>query len=171
MTNDIQRFQFNNISSSTILLKLNTDNANKSSTNIEYVRFTPDNYDSEKILMVGDKTYTYYSTENSMDLTLEGPVILKIISRLVFESNFVNKQKYEFRVIDNGELIASFSEDAYKSIKTILKDEENLIPSTGDVNIITFDKGIHKIKIKDGAINRNVIFRLYISKSSIELKK
>lgn len=171
MTKDIQRFQFANISSSSILLKLNVDNANQSKTDIEYVRFTPDIYKSEKILLVEDKSYTYYATNSSIILTLEGPVVLKIISRLVFDSNFVNKKKYEYQVIDNGEVTSSFSEEAFKSTRSILKDEENLIPSTGDVNIIKFGKGIHQIEIRDGAVNRDIIFRFYISKSSIELEK
>ncbi|MDO9576681.1 MAG: hypothetical protein Q7J16_02220 [Candidatus Cloacimonadales bacterium] len=171
MTNDIQRFQFSNISASSILLKLNADLANQSNTHIEYVHFTPDVYKSEKTIIIDDKSYTYYATNSSIELTLEGPVVLKIISRLVFDSNFVNKKKYEFQVIDNGDVISSFSEEAYKSDKSIIKDEENLIPSTGDVNIIKFGKGIHKIEIKDGAVNRDIIFRFYISKSSIELEK
>jgi hypothetical protein len=171
LSKDIQRFSFSNISASAILLKLNADNANNSNADIEYVRFTPDKYKSEKVLLVDGKSYTYYSTRSSIQMTLEGPVVLKILSRLVFDSNFINKKKYEYHVIDNGKVISSFSEEAYKSSKSIIENEENLIPSTGDVNIVKFDKGIHKIEIKDGAVNRDIIFRFYISKSSIELKK
>lgn len=171
MQNDIEKYYFSNISSFPILLKLNADQANQSNPDIEYIRYTPDKYCSEKVLLIGDKAYTYYSTNSDIEITLEGPVVLKIISRLLFDSNFVNKKYYEYQVIDNGELISKFTEDAYKSEKSILKNEEDIIPSTGDVNIVKFGKGIHHIKIKDGAVNRDIIFRFYISKSSVELKK
>ena len=165
-----ERFEIYNISGSKIIFKLNADIANTSNNAIEYIRFTPNYYEVEKVIQINDKTYTYYSSaDQPMELTLEGPVVLKIISRLIFDSNFVNKKKYRYQVFDNDVLIAEFTEDAYKSKDAILVDDTNRIPSTGDVNIITLEKGIHKIKIKDGAINRDVILRLYISKSSVEI--
>ena len=163
-----ERFEIYNLSENKILFKLNADIANSSSNTIDYIRFTPSYYEGEKILQIDEKTYTYYSSEKKpMTLILEGPVVLKIISRLIFNSNFVNKKKYRYEVYDNEEMIAEFTEDAYKSTTAILLNEIDRIPSTGDVNIITLDKGIHKIQIKDGAINRDIIFRLYISKSSV----
>lgn len=171
LLSDSEKFRFTNISPVSILLKLNADIANTSNREIEYVRFTPDSYKAEKVLLIDDKSYTYYSTNSSLAITLEGPVVLKIISRLIFESNFENKKNYEFTVTDNGNLIASFSEEAFKSVKSIIKGEDDLIPSTGDVNIVKLGKGIHHIEINDGAANRDIIFRFYISKSAIELEK
>lgn len=171
LQNDIQKFRFGNISSFSILIKLNADQANQSNPDIEYIRYTPDIYGSEMTLLVGEKAYTYYATNSDIKVTLEGPVVLKIISRLLFDSNFVNKRNYEYKVFDNGEMVSKFTEDAYKSEKSVLKNKDNIIPSTGDVNIIKFGKGIHEIVIRDGAVNRDIIFRLYISKTSVELEK
>ena len=165
-----ERVEIYNLSEKKILFKLNADIANTSNNIIDYIRFTPNYYEGEKILQIDEKSYTYYSSEKKpMTLILEGPVVLKIISRLIFDSNFVNKKKYRYVVYDNGKMIAEFTEEAYKSSAAMLLSETERIPSTGDVNIITLDKGIHKIQIKDGAVNRDIIFRLYISKSSVEI--
>lgn len=159
-----------NISREILLLKFNTESSGQSSRSIDYVSYTPSVYGTEAILLLDDKSYTYYTLGNEgIQLTLEGPVVLKILSRYIFESTFINTNNYRFSVFNNDKLINQFTEQASKSSKALLKDDPIKIPSTGNVNIIKFEDGIHNIRIENGAINRELIFNLYISKSAIEL--
>ncbi len=123
-------------------------------------------------MLINDKEYTYYIPKSrEIRLLLEGPVLLKIISRLVFDNLIVKKYNYRFELYDNEELLTIFQEEAHKSAKAVFVDYKDKMPSSGDVNIIKFSKGIHHITIKDCDANRELIFRLYINKSAIKLKE
>lgn len=170
LKNAIKQIKITNLSQNKLLFKFNADIANQSNHNIEYVHYTPNNYGDEQVLLIGEKEYTYYTLgEDGIKLELEGPVVLKIVSRYIFSSNFINSNNYRFRIYDNSEMISKYTEEAHKSAKSMLKNDETKIPSTGDVNIIKFDKGKHEIVIRNGSVNRDLIFRLYISKSAIEI--
>ena len=136
--------------------------------NYEYVRFSPQYYENEIAVNISDKDYTYYQVDHSnIAFELEGPVLVKIISRLIFEDNLQTNMGYEYTVYDNGEELASFYETAQHSGKAFFPDLPNKTPSTGDVNIVQLSAGKHRIDVKDGILNRNLIFRFYINKSSI----
>ncbi|HPR18665.1 MAG TPA: hypothetical protein PLD62_10520, partial [Candidatus Cloacimonadota bacterium] len=157
LDNAAHTIKIRNISAHNLLFKFNADEANQSNNEIDYVRFTPDVYGTEEVLLIDDTAYTYYTMgEEGIQLTLEGPVVLKILSRYIFDSNIVNTNNYRFRVLDNDKLVNKFTESAFKSEKSILKNDETKIPSTGDVNIIKLDKGMHRIKIMNGSVNRDL---------------
>jgi len=71
---------------------------------------------------------------------------------------------YRYRVFDNGKLLKEINEDAYKSKKSLLMNNREKIASTGDVKKIYLGEGIHSITIEDTDVNRDLIFRFYISK-------
>ncbi|MCF7793331.1 MAG: hypothetical protein K9N09_00585 [Candidatus Cloacimonetes bacterium] len=170
LKNLTKQIKITNISKYKLLFKFNADIANQSNHEIEYVHFSPQIYGDEEVLLVGKNEYTYYTLdEEGIQLSLEGPVVLKVISRYIFDSNFINSNNYRFSVFDNGDMISKYTEEAHKSAKSLLKNDKTKIPSTGDVNILKFGAGMHDIVIKNGSVNRDMIFRLYISKSSIEV--
>jgi len=86
---------------------------------------------------------------------------------LIFSDNFQNNKGYKYTVYDNEKEVTSFEEIANRSIKGFFPDMPDKIPSTGDINIIQIPKGKHHIVVKDGILNRELIFRFYINKSSI----
>ncbi|MCK4339889.1 MAG: hypothetical protein KAW87_07895, partial [Candidatus Cloacimonetes bacterium] len=138
----------------------------------EFVAFTPQTYYDEKVLIINEKEYTYYTPESGeIKLILEGLVLLKIISRLVFDNHITKKYNYRFELFDNTELMTTFQEEAHKSAKAIFADYQNKTPSTGDVNILKFAEGLHHIVIKDCDQNRELIFKFYINKSAVELEE
>lgn len=155
-----------------LIFKLDGTNIVDSNLEIDYIRFTPNFYNSLRTLTIDKKEYTYYtSSSGSIKLTLQGPIYLKVISRLLFDNNIVNKRNYRFQLFDNRKLINEFTERAYKSQKAWMKEDLNVIPSTGDVNIIKLSPGIHHIEIKDNDINRDLIFRFYINKSAVGIER
>ena len=155
-----------------LVFKISGDNIITSNKEIDYIRFSPNFYGDEKILVLDEKEYTYYTPKsNKIQLTLEGPIVLKIISRMLFDTNYINNSGYRYRVFDNREFFAEFTEKAYKSKKNWIKNETDVIPSTGDVNIIKLSDGIHHISIEDRDENKDLIFRFYINKASVEIGK
>jgi len=165
-------FSITNISQNDLVFKISGDNVVTSNKEIDYIRYTPNFYGDVKTLVLDEKEYTYYTPKaDKIQLTLEGPIVLKIISRMIFDTNYINNSGYRYRVLDNRELFAEFTEKTYKSKNSWIEDEPDIIPSTGDVNIIKLPAGIHHIIIEDKDKNRDLIFRFYINKASVEIEK
>ncbi len=166
------KISIKNISEFELLIKISADNLAKSKREIEYIYFSPASYDIEKVMEIDEKSYTYYSAgSQNIKLTLEGPIILKIVSRLIFENGITKSYNYRFDVYDNGKLMSLFEEVAHKSLKATFPEEQKKTPSTGDVNILKLPAGIHHLEIKDVDLNRELIFRFYISKSSVRISE
>ena len=163
-----EKFEIKNLSHSNILFKIKASNSKKNNYKIEYIKFSPHSYEDEVILIINKKAYTYYSSKSSdIQLNLEGPIVLKIISRGILEKED-KKISYNFKIYDDDELLEEFFEKASKSKKATF--QHNKFPSTGDVNIIKLSEGFHQIRIKS-ELNENLIFNFYISKSSVEIRQ
>jgi len=166
------RITITNIWENDILIKLVAGVDERNLVDYEYIRFSPQNYKKEVIINVSDRDYVYYqSSENGIAFDLEGPVLLKIISRVIFHDNFQNNKGYRFTLYDNGEESAVFEETAYRSGKAYFPNMLDKTPSSGDINIIKIPDGRHHLVVEDGALNRDLIFRFYINKSSIGVKE
>ncbi len=165
---DINNIVIRNISNQKLLIKTCDNTIRTKNIENEYIAISPQNSYDVRVLLINDKEYTYYIPKSrEIRLLLEGPVLLKIISRLVFDNPIVKKYNYRFELYDNEELLTIFQEEAHKSAKAVFADYKDKIPSTGDVNIVKLSKGIHHITIKDCDANRELIFRFYINKSAV----
>jgi len=168
MNDPNQKIILKNLSDVELLLKISAKKYVPSNRNIDFIRYSPEKYEQEQVLLIDDRSYTCYtSNSKSIEFTLEGPILLKIISRLIFDNNLINRLNYRYYVYDNDNLLMTFEDNAYKSKKAILKNDRTKIPSTGDTNIIKLEKGLHHIRIEDADSNRDLLFRFYISKSAI----
>ncbi len=165
------KIKIKNISEKRVIFKIKNDEVVKSNKKIDFIRFTPNFYGTEKTLFLNEKEFTYYSPKaDKIKLTLQGPIVLKIVSRMLFEDNFINKDGYKFNIYDNRELFSEITEIAYKSNKAWIAENQKT-PSIGDVNIIKLPKGIHHIEVENRAQNRDLMFRFYINKNSVEIEK
>ena len=172
------------MSNYTILFKLvSKDFIRSKGKVVEYINFTPESYNREiEVISNKDKKYNYYTSFNLdkneiklkgkvINFNLEGPVILKVVSRMLFsdDKNFTESSGYEYNIFDNGALVKNFNEKCIKSRKTTISGDTKITPSKGSTNIIKLGKGIHNITIEDPNLNRDLIFRLYINKNSISI--
>ena len=156
-----------NISNYDLIFRIATNKSKGKTKNSKFVSITPNTYENKKYLQIRKKNYSYFtSNSGKLEFTLQGPITLKIISRLIFKSNIVNTYNYRYKIFDNGKLLKEINEDAYKSIKAFLKNDETKIPSTGDVRKINLGEGIHNIAIEDTDVNRDLMFRFYVSKKT-----
>jgi hypothetical protein len=165
----LQIIKIKNLSEKDFIVRLRGNNLSEPTPNISYVSFVPQKHGIEKTILIDEQEYTYYQASNEkIELTLEGPILLKIISRLVFPNSIEERYSYRYNLYDNGELICTVTENAYKSRKAVLQDEPEKAISTGDVNIIKLSEGIHHLVVEDCNQNRDIIFNFYINKGSIE---
>lgn len=156
-----------NITDFDLIFRIATNESKGKTNNSKFVSITPNNYEKKKYLQIGKKNYSYFtSNSGKLEFTLQGPITLKIISRLIFKSNIVNTYNYRYKIFDNGKLLKEINEDAYKSIKAFLKNDETKIPSTGDVKKINLGEGIHNITIENTDVKRDLMFRFYVSKKT-----
>jgi len=172
ISSDNSLVSITNKSAHKILFKISGNNVISEYRVIDYIRYSPQEYGEERVMMFDEKSYTYYAkADGSIKLVLEGPIVLKVMSRYVFSRNYVNTKKYRFRVYDNNNLIGEYEETAHKSGEAYLLDEEEKILSTGDANILKLAKGVHHLDIENRDNNLDVIFRFYISKSSVKVEQ
>ena len=154
-----------NISDYDLIFRIVTNKSKGKTKNSIFVSITPNTYENIKHLQIGENNYLYFaSNSGTLEFTLQGPITLKIVSRLIFKNNITNTYNYRYKVFDNGKLLKEINEDAYKSKKALLKNDQNKTPSTGDVNVIDLGEGIHNISIEDTDVNRSLMFRFYIKK-------
>jgi hypothetical protein len=163
-----KKIQIKNISKMKMLVKVRSNKIRNSVNDVEFIRYSPSVYDDEVNVQIDDRTFTYHSANSKpIELTLEGPILLKIVSRVIFNDTVNKKKKYRYSVYDNDVLISEFNEESYKSKKAILNDDTSKTPSSGNTNIVRLDSGIHKLRIEDNDKSRKLMFRLYISRSSV----
>ncbi|MBN1948930.1 MAG: hypothetical protein JW784_04230 [Candidatus Cloacimonetes bacterium] len=166
---DDQRIIVTNTSDYQMVIKVRASNGNSDLQDVDYVRFSPQGFTTTYNIDINGKTYTYYSAEEDViRIKLEGPVLLKIISRLIFDDPLTSIQNYSYRIFENNEELAYFEEEARISQAAFNPTTPELLPSTGDINILKLSPGIHEISLCDCHLNREVIFRFYINKSSVE---
>jgi len=173
------KLEIRNVSNYTILYKVTSKDIIKSKKDIvEYIHFTPNIYNKEIEITNGEKNYNYFTSSNKeekdklLSLQLEGPVILKIVSRMLFsdDKNFTESSGYEYNILNNDSMLVNFNEKCIKSRKTTILGNNSITPSRGTTNIIKLEKGIHNITIEAPNPNRDLAFRFYINKKSISMK-
>jgi hypothetical protein len=170
LTKAVSSIRITNTSEYDLLFKIFGNNTLTNLQPIDYIRYSPHKFNSRVNLEIDEKTYTYFSANpRPIEFNLEGPIYLKIISRLLFDDTINSSYEYRYILLIDDVEYSEYREKAHKSLKALLKNEEEIIPSTGDVNIVKIPDGSHKISIVAPDINRDIIFRLFISKSAVEM--
>ena len=160
-------FQIKNTSSSQLLIRVTSKELMNGIRKMEYIKFSPQAYGDEIMVVVGERSYTYYQPlKGSIRLNFNGPVLLKIISRVLLPAGSTGKGEYYYQIFEKGKMQNQFLESARISKKASLYSNENYFPTSGDANIIYLKEGPHEISLicEPG---KDVIFRFYINKSSV----
>ena len=162
-------FQIKNTSSSLLLVRITSKELRNGTRKMDYIKFSPQAYEDEMMVLIGEKAYTYYQPrKRSIRLNLNGPVLLKIISRVLLPTGSVEKGEYYYQIFEKGEMLDQFFESAGISKKASLDSDENYFPTSGDTNIIYLEEGPHELTLICES-GKDVIFRFYINKSSVEI--
>ena len=162
-------FQIKNTSSSQLLVRITSRELKNGTRKMEYIKFSPQAYGDEIMVCIGERSYTYYQPlKGSIRLNLNGPVLLKIISRILLSVDSTKKSEYYYQIFEKGEMLNQVFKSARISKKALLAEETDIIPSTGGINLLYLEEGPHELTLicEPG---RDVIFRFYINKSSVEI--
>lgn len=164
-----EKIEITNLSKNDLLFKIASNNIHNNNHKVKYIKYSPEIYEDDLTLLINDKSYTYFNPEKKdIEFTLEGPVVLKIISRILFGKEEKIKASYNYRIFDNEEISGEINCSASPSKKAVLLNNTKEIPSSGDTHIVMLAKGKHRIRI-EGDNENKVIFRFYISRSSVEI--
>jgi hypothetical protein len=162
-------FQIKNTSSSQLLIRVTSKELMNGIRKMEYIKFSPQAYEDEMMVLIGEKAYTYYQPrKSSIRLNLNGPVLLKIISRSLLPAGSIEKGEYYYQLFEKGIMVHQFFESARISKKASLDSNEDYFPTSGDKNIIYLEEGPHELSLLCEP-GKDVIFRFYINKSSVEI--
>jgi hypothetical protein len=94
-----------------------------------------------------EKLVKYYEVlrDNKVTLRLQGPVNLKVVSRLNYDMTMLGEQSYSVLVNDNGR---SEQENAkcYKSDVITYENRPDVVPSNAHTFYVTVDEGLHNLE-------------------------
>ena len=112
-----------------------------------------------------EKLIKYYELEKDSELTLEidGPVKMKISSRLNYDEKMEGNQNYTIVVSDNGKELEKFFLKCYKSDIIQYKDRKEIVPSNASNFYIDLQEGRHILKFSlSGTIAQSVSLRFLV---------
>jgi len=146
-----------------LLIKINTPEKISYSRKTEYISYPPDNDVAMVQVKIKDDFYTYYKPdENGISMELEGPLLMKVVSRLIV--NEVEDISYSWSAFLDGVEFLTVAESSPYSTST-LADSSSAV-TRGKSNIIQVPDGVHTLQIKDIEPDE-IIYRLYLNKTAI----
>jgi len=106
-------------------------------------------YNSILEVIEEEKIVKYYELKKDKELLLKlnGPVKLKVVSRLNYDETLLGKQTYTILVEDNGKE-TDFPLKCYKSETITYKNRKEIVPSNGRNFYLNLDRGLHTLKFK-----------------------
>lgn len=111
-----------------------------------------------------EKILKYYELEKGASITvgINGPVRLRVISRLNYDEKMIGDQNYSISVEDNG-TVEKFALKCYKSQIITYKDEKNIVPSNARSFHINLREGKHNLRFSlAGTVAESAALRFLI---------
>ncbi|MCF7919525.1 MAG: hypothetical protein K9N06_06405 [Candidatus Cloacimonetes bacterium] len=158
-----KKFNIINDSDRELLVKVTLPDQKTYRKKTEFIAYPPDRAADSIQLLNKDNDYTYYlADKDGISMQLEGPLLLKVISRLIVKD--VEFLSYSWAAyLDEEEILTVDAAAPYS--KTCLADSSSIV-TRGKVNILKVPAGIHTIKIMDLEPDE-IIYRFYLNKTAI----
>jgi len=166
------KFSFLNTAKQEVFVKAQAFNHGKKNSSVKKsaeIAYMPDRYQEEVELKSAKSVASYFAGTSAMpvEISLEGPIELKIISRMLFDNNLNTKADYGYKIFNNGKLLAEVAAKSSKSSEFVLSKQENLAVSKGFDHRILLPAGINQLRMECSNSNRKIFYRFYIKKSSL----
>lgn len=157
-------FSIKNISKRSILVKISGGKINREKK--QYQNLIPAKYASKLTLIHKEKNFDYYTASEGkpVEFCIEGPVYLKIFSRMFFNNHLDRQDFYSFKVFINDKLYSEIKNKAVKSGSSFILGKEDDSISKASTHIIKLPAGKNKIRIDKTNSNRNVFYRYFLKK-------
>jgi len=107
-----------------------------------YVVIRPENQKGEVLSIQGrERTYYQLGKSKEIEITLEGPGKLKVLSRLNFPPNVTGVQKYTLEIKEGGKVVKSYSTTTEKS--GALSRDQKFVPGKSRKFTLNVPRGAH----------------------------
>jgi len=130
---------------------------------------SPDRYAEVVRLERKEREVKYYraTSQSPVELEIIGPTTLVMYSRLEFTFDMKGIQNYQVQIVENSQVVHSFTWSAERSDVTRYLDRDDLVPSAGKRGLIQVPAGIHRWSFKPGSALDNILLRFLIPEKDI----
>lgn len=153
-------FLVKNTANARLLVKISKPGSKTKSKSPEFIAYPPDDYSEIVRVNINDKDYKYYDADaDGIEVQIEGPALLKVISRLIVDK--VDNLSYSWEATMDGAIVtAANAVSPYSG--SALSDNSSKV-TKGVVHLIEIPSGIHQLSIKDVEPDA-ILYRLYLKK-------
>lgn len=149
-----------NTGSQKLLVKISVPGSSGKVKEVEFISYPPDYYNETYSVNISDKNYTYYDAgTNGIEFQLEGPAVLKVISRLIVDK--VDDLSYSWEAEMDGSIFNT-AEAVSPYSGSSLSDGTSIV-TKGVTHELEIPAGIHKIKIRN-VEPEAILYRFYLKK-------
>jgi hypothetical protein len=149
------------------LLKGNTAGGGK----LKWVAFAPQSYERSLILRTGDKEETWYrfTVQKPAELTIRGPLRLKVSTRLDFDQHAGTSQAYVVRAFIDAKS-EGYSLKSRASQVGIYPEMEEIVPGLAQTFVLKVPAGMHQISLRlDGTTAAGAAVRILVPERDLKI--
>jgi len=135
--------------SDTILMKFSFETPKR------WVDIIPNEYNAKLELVEDERIINYFELTNTKPviLVIEGPITLKVISRLNYSMTMDGEQFYSIEVKEKDKIVKKNSFRAYRSETTTYHNRKELMPSNPRTFYLKIQKGRHSLQFNIAGTN------------------
>jgi hypothetical protein len=122
-----------------------------------------------RIVEVKQSRATYQVLGSGQELQVEavGPTVVKVLTRLDWNSSMVGTQKYQLKVLEDGQLKNTWVLRGRHSRGAVYADKQDTTPAHGETLFIEVPEGRHSYTVKFDDSGRELNLRLLVPRASL----
>jgi hypothetical protein len=129
----------------------------------------PTGHSRTRDVVVKDSRSTYQVLASGEDLSLDvtGPTMVKVISRLDWNTSMAGRQKYQLKVYEDGTLKSTWVLRGSHSGQAVYAGKDDSTPARGELVYIEVPAGRHSYKVKFQDSGREVNLRFLMPREAL----
>ena len=118
-------------------------------------------FQTNRTVVVSGKDISYYDLNHGrpLQLEMEGPQILRILSRLLFESQMGELESYRIRVKSGRKVLGTYYMSTERSSDSTIEGQSDKVPGKWRTCEVTIPEGKHVISVELVEKDRSVLTR------------
>jgi len=112
-------------------------------------------------------TYQVLASGEDLSLTVTGPTVVKVISRLDWNTSMAGRQKYQLKVYEDGTLKSTWVLRGSHSGQAVYADKDDSTPARGELVYIEVPAGRHTYRVKFQDSGREVNLRFLMPRDAL----
>jgi len=118
-------------------------------------------FQTNRTIVVSGKDISYYDLNHGrpLQLEMEGPQILRILSRLLFESQMGELESYRIRVKSGRKVLGTYYMSTERSSDSTIEGQSDKVPGKWRTCEVTIPEGKHVISVELVEKDRSVLTR------------